>query len=369
LVILEGSEMPDPRFFQNAGPFRLGDLARAIDTPVAIAEADRIVQDVAPLDVAGANDLSFLDNRKYATAFAASAAGACIVHPEMVGAAPRGMALLTTTEPYRAYARIAALFYPTPAPEAGISPMATLHPTARVAPTARIEPGAVIGAHARIGERTVIGANTLIGNGVEVGADGVIAANVTIANALIGDRVILHPGVRVGQDGFGFAMGASGHMKVPQLGRVIIEDDVEIGANTTVDRGAGPDTIIGAGTKIDNLVQIAHNVRIGRFCVITAQVGISGSTDIDDFVVIGGQAGITGHLHIGAGARIAAQSGVMRDVPPRQTVAGSPAVGRIEWLRQSAILNRMGQEHAPNGAQQGRSSPAGEQSNERVSSA
>jgi UDP-3-O-[3-hydroxymyristoyl] glucosamine N-acyltransferase len=136
-------------------------------------------------------------------------------------------------------------------------------------------------------------------------------------------------------------MGAGGHLKVPQLGRVLIMDDVEIGANSTVDRGAGPDTVIGAGSKIDNLVHIAHNVRIGRFCIITAQVGISGSTHLDDFVVIGGQAGLSGHLKIGAGARIAAQSGLMRDVAPQAAVAGSPAVNRIEWLRQCALLGRL----------------------------
>ena len=151
---------------------------------------------------------------------------------------------------------------------------------------------------------------------MRIGRDCSIGATVTVSHALIGDRVIIHPGVRIGQDGFGFAMGPQGHLKVPQIGRVIIQDDVEIGANSTIDRGANRDTVIGEGTKIDNLVQIAHNVVIGRHCVIVAQVGISGSTTLGDFVALGGQVGVTGHLRIGAGAQIAATSGVMSDVPP-----------------------------------------------------
>jgi UDP-3-O-[3-hydroxymyristoyl] glucosamine N-acyltransferase len=181
----------------------------------------------------------------------------------------------------------------------------------------------------------------VIGPGVVLGEDCIVGACASITHSIVGKRVNIYPGVRIGQDGFGFAMGPQGHAKVPQLGRVIIQDDVEIGANTTIDRGAGPDTIIGSGTKIDNLVQIGHNVQLGRGCVIVAQVGISGSTRLGDFVAVGGQAGLTGHLHIGAGARIAGQSGVMRDIEPGGTVGGSPAVPMADWLRQSALIGQM----------------------------
>lgn len=333
--------MANTRFFTNAGPFSLAELAGAVDAELVAEDAARLVRDVATLDKAGPDDIGFLDNRKYADAFAKSGAGACIVRPEMKATARAGMALLLTKDPYRAYARIAAKFYPTPAPEPWVAPTACIHPTAIVAADARIEPGAFIDRDTRIGSRTTIGANAVIGRGVEIGQDTVIGAHVTVSHATIGNRVTLYPGVRIGQDGFGYAMGAAGHLKVPQLGQVVIEDDVEIGANSTVDRGAGPDTVIGMGTKIDNLVQIAHNVHIGRCCVIVSQAGVAGSSELGDFVIVGGQVGIIGHLKIGTGARIAGQSGVTRDVAPGHTVAGAPAVSRVEWLRQAAILSRL----------------------------
>jgi len=334
--------MADPRFFTVAGPFSVSRLAEIADArPAPGSDADRLIADVAPLDAAGPADVSFLDNRRYVPAFTASRAGACVVQPDLAARAPAGMALLLTEEPYRAYARIAQAFYPVRPPEAGVSPAAFVDPTARLAPSCRIEPGAVIGPRAEIGARTVIGATAAIGPGVVIGEDCIVGAGATISHSLIGSRVNVYPGARIGQDGFGFAMGAGGHLKVPQLGRVIIEDDVEIGANTTIDRGAGPDTVIGAGTKIDNLVQIGHNVRLGTGCVLVAQVGISGSTHLGAFVSAGGQVGITGHLQIGAGARIAAQSGVMRDIEPGGTVGGSPALPVKEFWRQCAALGQL----------------------------
>jgi UDP-3-O-[3-hydroxymyristoyl] glucosamine N-acyltransferase len=334
--------MADPRFFANAGPFTLGELARRGGAELGQgADAGRRITDVAPLDTAGADHISFLDNRKYIDAFANSRAGACVVNAAVAGRAPPGMALLLAPDPYRSYAKIARAFYPVPPPEAGVSARAVVDSEAVLGEGCRIEPGAVIGARAEIGARCHVGANAVVGSGVVTGDDCVIGSGATVSHALLGDRVNIYPGARIGQDGFGFAMGAEGHLKVPQLGRVVIGDDVEIGANTTIDRGAGPDTVIGAGTKIDNLVQIGHNVQIGRGCVIVAQVGISGSTRIDDFAALGGQAGLTGHLKIGAGARIAAQAGVMKDVPPGATVAGAPAVPMTEWLRHAAILGRL----------------------------
>ena len=334
--------MADPRFFTAAGPLSVGRLAEiAGAAPGPGCDQGRMIQDVAPIDAAGPEHVSFLDNRLYVPAFAVSRAGACVVKPALAAKAPAGMALLLAEEPYRAYARIAQAFHPAAAPEPGVAKTATVDPTARLAEGCRVEPGAVIGARAEIGRRTLVGANAVIGPGVVIGEDCVIGPGATVSHSLIGNRVNVYPGARLGQDGFGFAMGPQGHLKVPQLGRVVVEDDVEIGANTTIDRGAGPDTVIGAGTKIDNLVQIGHNVRVGRGCILVAQVGISGSTRLDDGVAAGGQAGITGHLHIGAGARIAAQSGVMRDLEPGATVGGSPSVPVQEFLRQNEALRRL----------------------------
>jgi UDP-3-O-[3-hydroxymyristoyl] glucosamine N-acyltransferase len=251
------------------------------------------------------------------------------------------MALLTSEAPYKSYAVAAAMFHPRAEPVPGVHQAAVVDASAAVADGCRIEAGAVVGEHAQIGARCLIGANAVIGPGVEIGEDSRIGPGATVSHSLIGSRVSIYPGARLGQDGFGFAPDPKGHVKVPQLGRVVIEDDVEIGANTTIDRGAGPDTVIGQGCWIDNLVQIAHNVQLGRGCVIVAQVGISGSTKIGDFVQIGGQAGLTGHLTIGTGARIAAQAGIMRDIEPGATYGGSPAVPVRIWHRQSAALARL----------------------------
>lgn len=334
--------MADSRFFSVAGPFTLARLAEISGAELAPgADPERIVRDVAALDQAGADHISFLDNRKYLAAFQASGAGVAIIHPDLADRAPAGMALLLSKDPYRAYAKVAQAFYPRPAPEPWVAPTAFVHDSAKVGEGCRIEYGAVIGARAEIGARCHIGPNAVIGDGVVLGDDCIIGANATVQFALVGRNVNIYPGARIGQDGFGFAMGPQGHLKVPQLGRVIIGDNVEIGANTTIDRGAGPDTVIGAGSMIDNLVQIGHNVQLGRGCVIVAQVGISGSTKLGDFVAAGGQAGLAGHLNIGTGARIAAQAGVAKDIPAGETVGGTPAVPQMDWLRQSAALNKL----------------------------
>lgn len=332
--------MADPRFYAAALPLTLKELAELSRAEMR-GDADAVFKDAAPLAQAGPDHVSFLDNMHYADAFGTSKAGACIVRPGMEKKAPADMSLLLTDDPYDGYARVARAFYPPPPPSAAVSSHAVIDLSATLGRDCQVDAGAVIGAGAEIGQRCRIGAHAVIGDGVVLGDDCLIGPSASLAYALVGNRVIIHAGARIGQDGFGFAPGAEGHLKVPQLGRVIIGDDVEIGANTTIDRGTGPDTVIGEGAKIDNLVQIAHNVRVGRGCMMAALVGISGSTTIGDFAMIGGQVGFAGHLRIGNGVRIAAQSGLMRDVEAGKTVGGSPAVPMRQWLRGVARLERL----------------------------
>jgi UDP-3-O-[3-hydroxymyristoyl] glucosamine N-acyltransferase len=334
--------MADSRFFERTGPHSLAFLAKLSGARLLDpADGERLVDDVAPLETASPHDVTFLDNRKYVDAFARSRAGAAFVDERAVNKAPRGMALLIAREPYKAFARAAQAFYPDAGPRPGRAPSAIIDPTASVPTSCEIGAHVVIGAGVRLGARCRIGPNTVIAPAVELGDDCQIGANVTLSHCRLGSRVVLHPGVCIGQAGFGFAPDPDGPVKVPQLGRVIIGDDVDIGANTTIDRGSGHDTVIGPGTMIDNLVQIGHNVVIGRGCVLAGQVGISGSTKLGDGVMIGGQAGLAGHLTIGSGARIAAKSGLMRDVAAGETVCGSPAVPIALFMKQVAILQRL----------------------------
>jgi UDP-3-O-[3-hydroxymyristoyl] glucosamine N-acyltransferase len=334
--------MVDNRFFANHGPFAVADISAA--TGAVLREGvDRtqLLTDVAPLDRASASDISFFDNTKYTDQFSNSKAGACFVRAKYADLAPTSMVTLITEDPYRCYALTAQKYYPSVSAKSGISTQAYISPSAQIADNASIAAGVWIGENAQIGAHTSIGANAVIGDGVIIGERTAIGPLSSISHAMIGNQVIIHRGVHIGQDGFGFALGREGHVKVPQLGRVIIGDDVEIGSGTTIDRGTGPDTVIGDGTKIDNLVQIGHNVQIGRRAVIVAQVGISGSTRIGDGVVIGGQVGIAGHLKIGSGAKIAAKSGVMTDVPAGSSYGGAPAIPAMEWHRQTVAISKL----------------------------
>ncbi|MFQ5773191.1 MAG: UDP-3-O-(3-hydroxymyristoyl)glucosamine N-acyltransferase [Kiloniellaceae bacterium] len=333
--------MADPRFFSLAGPYKLSELARIAGAELGPgAGPDKEFTDVAPLDSAGPSDVSFLDNRRYLDSFAASSAGACIVAPENAERAPKGMALLLTPKPYKAYALVARAFYPEPALGGGRHETAIIDPSATIGEGTRIGPGVVIGARVEIGRGCRIKANAVIEEGVVIGDGTEVGANAFLSHCLIGKRCLLHAGVCIGNRGFGFAMDPEGFVDVPQLGRAIIEDDVEVGANSTIDRGAGPDTVIGAGSKIDNLVQIGHNVRLGRGCVLVAQSGIAGSTKLEDYVVVAAQAGVAGHLTIGKGAQLSAKSGIMRDVPAGQTVAGIPALPLRDFFRLCTIWQR-----------------------------
>jgi len=340
--------MEHPGFFERAGPFTAAELAERIGATVRPGDdGARALADLRPLSEAGPSHLTFIDNRKYLDQLGTTRAAACIVAPVFADRLPAGVVALVMAAPYRGFAMALQAFYPT-----SLKPMTAgcdardcdgspIHATARIEPGATIEPGAVVGREAWIGRGTTVAAGALVGYRVTVGRDCFIGPGVTLTHALIGDRVILHAGVRVGQDGFGFAMGAGGHLKVPQIGRVIIQDDVEIGANSCIDRGALKDTVIGEGTKIDNLVQIGHNVVIGRRCVIVAQTGLAGSCSLDDFVVMGGQSGVAGHLKVSAGAQIAGASHVTENVPPRARMVGTPALPIREWTRERMALRRL----------------------------
>jgi len=340
--------MSEPVFFQAKDPMSLAEVASLAGAELGEgADGARLIESVKPLDLAGPRDLSFFEHARYREAFDRSQAGACLLRREQAPGAPRGMALLFVKDPYRAYVTVARAIYESelrprsPFGARGVDPGASVHPDAQLEDGVIADPGAVIGPGAEIGSGTVVGANAVIGAEVRIGRDCSIGPGATVLNSLVGDRVTIHPGARVGQDGFGYVPNPRGHIKVPQLGRVIVQDDVEIGAGTTIDRGAGRDTTIGEGTKIDNQVQIGHNVSIGRHCVIVAFVGISGSVKIGDFVLMGGQSGVSEHVTIGDGARVAAGAGVIKDLPDGAVVMGAPARPHREFLRAQAALSRL----------------------------
>jgi UDP-3-O-[3-hydroxymyristoyl] glucosamine N-acyltransferase len=341
------SSANDPVFFPVEPGISVAEIAALTGAELRGGNSTAIISGVAPIERAGAGQLSFLENPSYASAAERTAASACFITEKFAERLPREVSALIAAEPYRAYAIAAGRLFPSSLrPQSlfgsvGLSHGAIVHPSARLETGVVVDPGAVIGPGAEIGSGTIIGANAVIGPGVRIGRGCSIGAGAKIVAALIGNRVILHQGCSIGQDGFGFAMGARGHLKVPQLGRVVIQDDVEIGANTAIDRGATRDTIIGEGTKIDNLVQIGHNVSIGRHCVIVSQVGIAGSTTLEDFVVLGGQVGLAGHLTIGAGAQVAASSGVMNDIPRGAKWGGTPGRPIRDWFRDEAALRAL----------------------------
>jgi UDP-3-O-[3-hydroxymyristoyl] glucosamine N-acyltransferase len=352
-------------FFPQPAPLSLADIASLAGSAVPEgADGGRVFAGIGPLDAAGPGDVSFLDNAQYVSQAAATSAGVVIVGQRHADKVNPSAVVLVAREPYRAFARVAAALFPAsmrPQPifgGRGVAAGAFVHPDARLEQGVVVDPGAVIGAGAEIGANTVICANAVIGPGVTIGRDSAIGANVTLTHSHLGNRVIVHPGCNIGQDGFGFAMGPQGHAKVPQVGRVIVQDDVEIGAGTCIDRGMNRDTVIGEGTKIDNMVQIAHNVAIGRHCVIVSQVGLAGSCKLEDFVVIGGQAGVIGHATVGMGAQIAATSSVARDVPRGERWGGTPAKPIRELFREIAAVDRLAR--APTGGK----TAAGETKNE-----
>jgi len=341
--------MAEPQFFSTQTTLTVDQIAAMTGAePRPGADLDHRIRNVAPIDLAGPDDLSFLDNARFAEALATTRAGALLTSARFAPQAPDDLTVLRSREPYRAFVTVMREFYrealrPTSPYEAkGVAPGASVHPTARIEPGATVDPGAVVGAGAEIGAETIISANAVIGAQVKIGRECAIGPNSSITHAIVGDRVIIHPGCHIGQDGFGFVPTEQGHLKVPQIGRVVIHDDVEIGAGTNVDRGGIRDTVIGAGTKIDNLVQIGHNVVIGRNCIIVAQSGLSGSVTLEDNVMLAARVGIIPHVTVGKGAQLAARSTVIRDVPPGEHWGGFPNAKPLKaFFREMVVLERL----------------------------
>ena len=334
--------MADTRFYQRSGPFRLAELAEqvAFEAP----RDDLRVNDIASLDMAGASDIGFFSNPKLSDQLAATQAGAVLVKAEHADLCPDGTLPLICADPYRAMAQISQIFYPLAARArhmpGSMQDGHNVHPDAKIGEGVEIAQNAIIGPGVEIGNGSYIGAGAVIGHGVVIGRDCTIGANAVVGYALIGDRVIIHSGAAIGVDGFGYAPGAA-HVKIPQLGRVILQADVEIGANCGIDRGAFGDTVIGEGSKLDNLVHIAHNVQIGRHCFLTALSGVAGSSTLGDYVRMGGQSGVTGQVSVGNHCVIAANASVLSSFPDDTEVAGIPARPRLDLYRDLAFLSRL----------------------------
>jgi len=329
--------MPDPRFFEDLGPATLAELASLSGARLADPTGgDHRISHVAPLESAGAGAVTFLSDPKRLADLAGRAGAACFLRPEHVDRAPVGCILLLTSHPQAAWAEAARRLH-APRRHDGAQ---HVHPDSDLEEGVTLSPGVVIGQGARIGRGTWLAPGVVIGPGVAIGRDCRIGANAVIGFALVGDRVSIHAGAVIGEAGFGAAGGPQGVVDLPQLGRVVLQDGVTIGANSCVDRGAFGDTTIGENTKIDNLVHVAHNVRLGRNCVAAAFTGISGSTLVGDGVAFGGKAGVADHLTVGAGAQIGASASVFKDVPAGETWTGFPARPLKRWLRETAWLSR-----------------------------
>ncbi len=336
--------MEHNRFFPPHAGVSLRELAKHLGADVADEKSsDRVVRSVAPVYRAVEGDVCYILSRKNMDELKTCNASAIICDASMQSIIPPHVAIILSTKPHAAFAMAGAFLHPAAmravtvgTTESGISSSAFVDPTARLEAGVLVEPMAVVGANAEIGEGTQIGAGAIIGAGVKIGRNCSISAGASVLCAYIGNNVIIHNGARIGQDGFGYAPGPAGMLKIVQVGRVIIQDDVEIGANTTIDRGTMDDTVIGEGTKIDNQAQIGHNVRIGRHTAIVSQVGIAGSARIGDGVQIGGQAGVAGHIHVGDGAQLAAGSGVIFDLAPGGRYGGVPARPIKDFLREMA---------------------------------
>jgi len=309
---------------------------------ILVGDASVRVRGVAPLDRATAGDLTFLGAAKYAPLLGTSGAGVALISPELAETPGPVPARVIVAKPQEALLALLPKFHRAAVIAPGIHPTAVIGSGVRFGEKISVGPYAVIGDGVTLGNEVVIGAHCVVGAGVTIDDGSQLVASVTLySGTRLGARVTVHAGARIGSDGFGYVQRDGAHLKIPHVGRCIVEDDVEIGANTTIDRGSIDDTVVGAGTKVDNLVQIAHNVRIGRMCLIMAQVGIAGSVRVEDGAMLLGQVGVSGHHTIGKGARLAAQAGVFGDIPPGQTWSGYPARPHREALRAQAALFKL----------------------------
>jgi UDP-3-O-[3-hydroxymyristoyl] glucosamine N-acyltransferase len=352
--------MTDPVFFVPTRRFTALEVANLAGAELADpAHSGVEIGGIASASEGGEGMLVYIEGRRNAGLAGKLDAAAVLCTADIAPLVRPGVAVLVTGKPQAAFAAVGRLMFPAAASphaltgETGISPGAHVDPTARLEPGVVVEPGAVIGPQVAIGSGSIVAPNAVIGKLCQIGRDCYIGPGVTLQVTLAGNRVIIHAGARIGQDGFGFAAGVSGPERIPQIGRVVIQDNVEIGANSTVDRGAMADTVIGENSKIDNLVQIAHNVRIGRNCLIAGLVGISGSVTVGDNVVVGGGVGIADHLTIGDGAQLAAGSGFMNNVPAGEVWAGYPAEPMGKMLRNVATLRKLAAERSKRGGSDG----------------
>jgi len=335
--------MADPRFYDNTGPLALARVLELADGRAPPDAGEILVSDVAPLESAGPGQATYCDSPKFRSALERTQASVVLVGEALAGGVPAGACAVVCAQPALAFAKVATALYPHSGliwPHAK-PPVHAIASSARVGEGTVVAPNVFIGEDVEIGSDSVLGPGVVIGRGVQIGRGARIGPHVSISHALVGDRCTIHAGTRIGQDGFGFVGGAAGHFKIPQLGRVIIQDDVEIGANVAIDRGALGDTIVGEGTKIDNLVQIGHNTRLGRRAIIVSQVGISGSCEVGDYAVLGGQVGVADHLKIGQGAYVAAKAGVTRTLEGGKVYGGFPAKPVEQWRREVGALSRL----------------------------
>ncbi|MEP7031600.1 MAG: UDP-3-O-(3-hydroxymyristoyl)glucosamine N-acyltransferase [Pseudolabrys sp.] len=340
--------MSETKFFECGPDLTIAEISKLTNAqPRNGADLSHRISNIAPVDQAGPDDLSFIESSKFIDALASTRAGALLTNERFEREAPPHLNILRVSNPYDAFVTVARAFFHSSLRPAsmfgtrGVAQGAHVHPTARLADDVTVDPGAVIGPHAEIGAGTLIGANVIIGPNVRVGRECSIGSGSVVSHTLVGDRVIIYPNCNIGQDGFGYVSSVKGHIKVPQIGGVVIGNDVEIGAGTTVDRGSMRDTEIGEGTKIDNLCQIGHNVVIGRRCIIVAQSGLSGSAVLEDFVVLGARTGIKEHIRVGKGAMLASRSTVYEDVPAGAVWGGFPAKAKAQWMREIITLKRL----------------------------
>lgn len=333
--------MADNIFYIHNGKKSIGDIAQLISAElVSEAKSSELIENVCSIESAGAEDICFFYDKKNKALAQKIRAKACVTTEELSSLVPDGVAVLLVENPKLAFIKLISAFYEEHKPVARIEKDAYVSPSAKVGKNCYIGHHAVIEDDVVIGDNCVIESNAVIAHGCQIGNNCRIASNASIAYCLMGNDCYIYTGARIGQDGFGFSVVNGRHQRIPQVGRVIIGNDVEVGANTCIDRGALDDTIIGDGTRIDNLVQVAHNDKVGKYCILVAQTGIAGSCTLGDYVVCGGQAGLADHLTVGSGAQIAAQSGVMRDIEPGAIVMGTPTVPFKDFMRQVAFLQK-----------------------------